>query len=122
MEQLLAAGRELIARLQLEYLTVTMSERGIRVVYPDAGQDLHAAAVAREVYDVSGAGDTVIATLAASAAAQLDLESAIQLANVAAGIVVSRVGTVPIDRANLLATLSVELATSTQEKVVDRAG
>jgi D-beta-D-heptose 7-phosphate kinase/D-beta-D-heptose 1-phosphate adenosyltransferase len=121
-EKLLSAGRGLISSLHLEYLTVTMSERGIRVVYPDKQQDLHAAALAREVYDVSGAGDTVIATLAASAAAKLDVESAIQLANVAAGIVVSRVGTVPIDRANLLATLSVELATSTQEKVVDRAG
>jgi D-beta-D-heptose 7-phosphate kinase/D-beta-D-heptose 1-phosphate adenosyltransferase len=121
-EKLLAAGRALIASLGLDYLTVTMSERGIRVLRCDAEQDLHAAAQAREVYDVSGAGDTVIATLAAAAAAKLDLESAIQLANVAAGIVVSRVGTVPIDRANLLATLSVELATSTQEKVVDLAG
>lgn len=122
MEKMLAAGRALISSLQLDYLTVTMSQRGIRVVHPDAQQDLHASALAREVYDVSGAGDTVIATLAASAAAKLDLESAIQLANVAAGIVVSRVGTVPIDRANLLATLSVELVSSTQEKVVDRAG
>ena len=121
-ERLLAAGRALVPPLMLDYLTVTMSERGIRVVHRDAEQDLHAAAVAREVYDVSGAGDTVIATLAAAAAAKLDLESAIQLANIAAGIVVSRVGTVPIDRANLLATLSVELAASTQEKVVDRAG
>ncbi len=122
MDTLLAAGRALIPSLHLEYLTVTMSERGIRVVHSNAQQDLHAAAQAREVYDVSGAGDTVIATLAAASAAKIDLESAIQLANVAAGIVVSRVGTVPIDRANLLATLSVELATSTQEKVVDRAG
>jgi D-beta-D-heptose 7-phosphate kinase / D-beta-D-heptose 1-phosphate adenosyltransferase len=121
-EQLLAAGRVLIPSLGLDYLTVTMSERGIRVLRCEAKHDLHAAALAREVYDVSGAGDTVIATLAAAAAATLDLESAIQLANVAAGIVVSRVGTVPIDRANLLATLSVELATSTQEKVVDLAG
>ncbi|MHB1935309.1 MAG: D-glycero-beta-D-manno-heptose-7-phosphate kinase [Acidobacteriaceae bacterium] len=121
-EKLLGAGRALIQSLMLDYLTVTMSERGIRVLHGDAEQDLHAAAVAREVYDVSGAGDTVIAILAAAAAAQLDLESAIQLANVAAGIVVSRVGTVPIDRANLLATLSVELAASTQEKVVDREG
>jgi D-beta-D-heptose 7-phosphate kinase/D-beta-D-heptose 1-phosphate adenosyltransferase len=121
-EKLLTAGRALIPSLHLDYLTVTMSERGIRVLHGDSQQDLHAAALAREVYDVSGAGDTVIATLAASAAAKLDLESAIQLANVAAGIVVSRVGTVPIDRANLLATLSMELAASTQEKVVDRAG
>ncbi len=118
----MAAGRALIAPLALEYLTVTMSERGIRVLKADAEDDLHASAQAREVYDVSGAGDTVIATLAAAAAAKLDLESAIQLANAAAGIVVSRVGTVPIDRASLLATLSTELSLSTQEKVVDRAG
>ncbi len=101
----MTAGRALIAPLALEYLTVTMSERGIRVLHADAEHDLHATAQAREVYDVSGAGDTVIATLAAAAAAELDLESAIQLANVAAGIVVSRVGTVPIDRDSLLATL-----------------
>ncbi len=120
-DALMAAGRALIAPLALEYLTVTMSERGIRVLRAE-GEDLHASAQAREVYDVSGAGDTVIATLAAAAAAKLDLESAIQLANAAAGIVVSRVGTVPIDRASLMATLSTELALSTQEKVVDRAG
>jgi D-beta-D-heptose 7-phosphate kinase/D-beta-D-heptose 1-phosphate adenosyltransferase len=119
---LMTAGRALIAPLNIEYLTVTMSERGIRVLQQNAEDDLHASAQAREVYDVSGAGDTVIATLAASAAAKLDLESALQLANVAAGIVVSRVGTVPIDRASLMATLSAELSLSTQEKVVDRAG
>ncbi len=119
---LMTAGRALIEPLEIEYLTVTMSERGIRVLRSKEEQDLHATAQAREVYDVSGAGDTVIATLAAAAAAKLDLESAIQLANMAAGIVVSRVGTVPIDRASLLATLSSELTLSTQEKVVDRAG
>ena len=119
---LMAAGRALIGPLALDYLTVTMSERGIRVLCKEAEQDLQASAQAREVYDVSGAGDTVIATLAAAAAAKLDLESAIQLANLAAGIVVSRVGTVPIDRANLLAVLSDELDLSTNEKIVDRAG
>jgi len=117
---LMAAGRALIAPLELEYLTVTMSELGICVLGANSDLDLHASAQAREVYDVSGAGDTVMATLAASAAAQLDLESTLQLANTAAGIVVGRVGTVPIDRASLLATLSGELALSTQEKVVDR--
>ena len=119
---LAAAGRALIAPLEIEYLTVTMSERGIRVLRTNAEEDLHAGAQAREVYDVSGAGDTVIATLAAAAAAKLDLESALQLANAAAGIVVSRIGTVPIDRASLLATLSAELSLSTQEKIVDQAG
>lgn len=119
---LITAGRSLIGALELDYLVVTMSERGILVLHADPAADLRATAQAREVYDVSGAGDTVIATLAAAAAAKLDLESAIQLANVAAGIVVSRVGTVPIDRASLLAALSTELALSTEEKVVDRAG
>ena len=121
MAALMAAGRALIAPLMLEYLTVTMSERGICVLQPNPEHDLHAAAQAREVYDVSGAGDTVIATLAAAAAAKLGIESAIQLANVAAGVVVSRVGTVPIDRQSLQATLSTQLALSTQEKVVNRA-
>ncbi len=121
-DALMDAARVLLGPLALDYLTVTMSERGIRVLRANPAEDVRAAAQAREVYDVSGAGDTVIATLAATAAARLDLESAIQLANVAAGIVVSRVGTVPIDRANLLATLSSELTLSTQEKVVDRAG
>jgi len=119
---LMTAGRALIAPLALDYLTVTMSEHGIRVLHATPERDLHAAAQAREVYDVSGAGDTVIATLAAAAAAKLDLESALQLANLAAGIVVSRVGTVPIDRADLLATISEQLTLSTHEKIVDRAG
>lgn len=121
LDTLLAKGRALLAPLALDYLSVTMSERGIRVLRHEPRHDLHAAAQAREVYDVSGAGDTVIATLAAAAAAGLDLESAIQLANVAAGIAVSRVGTVPIDRASLLSVLSNELARSSREKIVDRA-
>lgn len=119
---LMSAGRGMIAPLALDYLTVTMSEHGIRVLYANREKDLQAAAQAREVYDVSGAGDTVIATLAASAAAKLDMESALQLANLAAGIVVSRVGTVPIQRADLMAALASELTLSTHEKIVDRAG
>lgn len=118
---LVASARKAIKPLDIEYFTVTMSDRGIRVLHTDPADDISAPAQAREVYDVSGAGDTVIATLAAAAAAKLDMESAIQLANVAAGIVVSRLGTAPVDRANLLGTLSSELALSTQEKVVSRA-
>ena len=122
MAALMESGRALRKHLGLEYLTVTMSERGIRVLRETPEQDLHAPAQAREVYDVSGAGDTVIAVLAASAAAGLDLESAIQLANVAAGIVVSRVGTVPVERDSLMAALAAEFTLSTQEKIVDRTG
>lgn len=118
---LMAAGRQLLRTLNLKYLAVTMSERGIHVIHSDPAQDLHGSAHAREVYDVSGAGDTVIAALAAAAAAKIDLESALHLANAAAGIVVSRVGTVPVDRACLLAALSAEVNLSTTEKIVDRA-
>jgi D-beta-D-heptose 7-phosphate kinase/D-beta-D-heptose 1-phosphate adenosyltransferase len=60
---------------------------------------------AREVFDVSGAGDTVVATLTAALAAGQPLEDAAKLANKAAGIVVSHLGTSPIQAADLLAEL-----------------
>ncbi|HEX4022545.1 MAG TPA: bifunctional D-glycero-beta-D-manno-heptose-7-phosphate kinase/D-glycero-beta-D-manno-heptose 1-phosphate adenylyltransferase HldE [Acidobacteriaceae bacterium] len=120
LDPLMDAGRALIASLGLDYLTVTLSERGIRLLHRDAEQSFHAPARAREVFDVSGAGDTVIATLAASAAAGLDLESSVQLANIAAGIIVAKIGTVPIDRASLLGHLSGDLALNTEEKVLSR--
>lgn len=117
---LMEAAHAMLAPLELDYLTVTMSERGIRVEHRDPAQSFHAPARAREVFDVSGAGDTVIATLAACAAAGLDLESSVQLANVAAGAIVGKVGTVPIDRAGLLAQLTSDLALNTEEKVLAR--
>jgi D-glycero-beta-D-manno-heptose-7-phosphate kinase len=58
---------------------------------------LHTPTVAREVYDVSGAGDTVIATLAVALGAGLSLEEGVSLANRAAGIVVGKLGTATVD-------------------------
>ncbi len=75
-------------------------------------------AVARNVYDVSGAGDTVIATLALGIAGGLPIEAAAQLANVAAGIVVSKVGTVPIQRHELTGALSEEIGLHAEEKIL----
>lgn len=121
LDPLMAAAHALIPQLGLDYLTVTLSERGIRVLHSDSAQSFHAPARAREVFDVSGAGDTVIATLAACSAAGLDLESSVQLANVAAGIIVGKIGTVPIDRASLLSQLSGDLALNTEEKVLSRS-
>jgi D-beta-D-heptose 7-phosphate kinase/D-beta-D-heptose 1-phosphate adenosyltransferase len=118
---LMEVGRAMIAPLDLEYLTVTMSERGIHILASDPSQDVHGSAHAREVFDVSGAGDTVMASLAASAAAKLDLESALHLANAAAGIVVGRIGAVPIDRQSLIHALSAELAVNAGEKILDCA-
>jgi D-beta-D-heptose 7-phosphate kinase/D-beta-D-heptose 1-phosphate adenosyltransferase len=113
---ILTAGRDLVRDLDLEYLTVTLSEKGIAVVRGDS-QSI-SPAVARQVFDVSGAGDTVIATLALSLASGLEIETAVQLANVAAGIVVSKVGTVPVDRKELLTSLMPEIELHAEEKVL----
>jgi D-beta-D-heptose 7-phosphate kinase/D-beta-D-heptose 1-phosphate adenosyltransferase len=114
LEQLLPAGQNLVAQLGIDYLTVTMSEKGIRVLYGDSF--FHSPTRAREVFDVTGAGDTVIAALAASLAAGLDPETGVNLANIAAGIVVAKTGTAPIARSELVA----EFTKSTQMKGPDK--
>ena len=115
-EPLLAAAAAMLPNLRLDYLTVTLSEKGIAVVRPSGTQVFPA--VARQVFDVSGAGDTVIATLALSLASGLSIEDAVPLANIAAGIVVSKVGTVPITRDELLTTLSPQIELQASEKLL----
>jgi len=116
LDTILAAGQKMVAELDLEYLTVTLSEKGIALLR--TGSQFIAPAVARQVFDVSGAGDTVIATLALASASGLEMEAAIELANIAAGIVVSKVGTVPIDRDGLLGGLQPEIELKAEEKVL----
>ncbi len=118
-DTLLAAAAKMLPALALDYLTVTLSEKGIAVVRPDSTRTFPA--VARQVFDVSGAGDTVIATLALSLASGLAIESAVALANVAAGIVVSKVGTVPITRDELITSLMPEIELQASEKVLELA-
>ena len=117
-EALLSAGQALVAEHDLQFLTVTMSEKGITLLRRDSRH--HSPARAREVFDVSGAGDTVIATLAASLAGGLKIESAVELANLAAGIVVGKVGTVPIARTELVAALTPSTNLTAGEKILDR--
>lgn len=117
-EALLDAGQRLIERHNLGFLTVTMSEKGIAVLWP--GRRFHSPARAREVFDVSGAGDTVIATLAACLAGGLQIESAVELANLAAGIVVGKMGTVPIAQHELIAELTPSTGLTAGEKILDR--
>jgi D-beta-D-heptose 7-phosphate kinase/D-beta-D-heptose 1-phosphate adenosyltransferase len=93
-----------------------MSEKGIAVLREHSR--FIAPAAVRQVFDVSGAGDTVIATLALAAASNLDMETAAQLANVTAGIVVGKVGTVPVERGELLSSLMPEIELHAQEKVL----
>ena len=97
---LLEKGNRLLADLQLEALLVTRSERGMTLLR--AGQpELHLPAHAREVFDVTGAGDTVISTLAVALAAGSTLEDAVALANIAAGIVVGKLGTAVVSAPEL---------------------
>lgn len=120
-DALLQAGRDLLRSLQMDYLTVTMSEKGIRVLHPDGkGEEIHSPARAREVFDVSGAGDTVIATLAAGLAGGLQVGTAVDLANVAAGIVVAKLGTVPVAAHEIVAELTVSGGITSAEKVLDQ--
>ena len=88
--------------LDLTALLVTRSENGMSLFRRD-GPALHYAVHAREIYDVTGAGDTVIATLAVSLAAGADLEEAVSLANFAAGVVVGKLGAATLSTAELRA-------------------
>ncbi|MCC7517188.1 MAG: bifunctional D-glycero-beta-D-manno-heptose-7-phosphate kinase/D-glycero-beta-D-manno-heptose 1-phosphate adenylyltransferase HldE [Pseudomonadales bacterium] len=94
---LVQKGLALIETLDLQALLVTRGEHGMTLLQRTAEQPaLHLPAQAREVFDVTGAGDTVIATLAASLAADIALPQAVALANVAAGIVVGKLGTATV--------------------------
>jgi D-beta-D-heptose 7-phosphate kinase/D-beta-D-heptose 1-phosphate adenosyltransferase len=117
-DALLDAGQRQVDQHGFQFLTVTMSERGIGVLWPD--HRYHSPARAREVFDVSGAGDTVIATIAASLAGGLKVETAIDLANLAAGIVVGKMGTVPIAQHELIAELTPSTNLTADDKILDR--
>jgi len=103
-EELERKANALRAELDLQALLVTRSEEGMTLFH--AGGTVHEKAVAREVFDVSGAGDTVIATLAVMLANGADWEQAIHVANVAAGVVVGKLGTAVVTRAELDAALN----------------
>ena len=102
---LVAAGQSLQTAHGFGAVLVTRAEDGMTLITAD-GAPHHFPAEAAEVYDVSGAGDTVVATLAAGLAAGLDLPIAVRLANIAAGIVVGKVGTAVARESDLLAALS----------------
>lgn len=98
--ELVAKGAEMMHALDLGALLVTRGEHGMTLLRPDHSP-LHLPARAREVFDVTGAGDTVISTLAAALAAGEELPQAVALANLAAGIVVGKMGTACISAPEL---------------------
>lgn len=87
---LVEKARMILDRFQIETLMITRSEHGLSVV--TRTEAIHIPAVAREVHDVTGAGDTVVAVLATALASQMDLIQAATLSNLAAGIAVGKLG------------------------------
>jgi D-glycero-beta-D-manno-heptose-7-phosphate kinase len=98
-EQLTAKAQNLRAELKLDALLLTRSEEGMTLFTAD--EKFHIPANAREVFDVSGAGDTVIATMAAMLGAGMSWKDAVQTANRAGGIVVGKLGTATVTREEL---------------------
>ncbi|WP_294952781.1 bifunctional D-glycero-beta-D-manno-heptose-7-phosphate kinase/D-glycero-beta-D-manno-heptose 1-phosphate adenylyltransferase HldE [uncultured Gilliamella sp.] len=99
-EQIIEKGFELIKRFDLKALLVTRSEKGMTLLQLDKPV-YHLPTHAKEVFDVTGAGDTVIATLATALAAGQSLEESCFLANAAAGVVVGKLGTSTVSQIEL---------------------
>jgi len=93
-DSIVRVGREVLKKYDIKYLLVTRSEKGM--TFFDTDTIHHIRTHATEVFDVSGAGDTVVATLATAISSGYEWIEAVKLANKAAGIVVSKIGTEPI--------------------------
>jgi len=113
-----AACARLIHTAGVRAVVATRSEQGLSVVGPGTLAATHLKAEAREVFDVSGAGDTVVATLAAALAAGAGLTEAARLANIAAGIVVAKIGTAVVHPEELAAALHRQDWEADQAKLV----
>lgn len=103
-EELDKISEELIERIKCDNLVLTLGELGLRL-YEKNGEEIIKDSIktrARNVADVSGAGDTVISTLAVCIACGASIKDAVTIANFAAGLVVEEVGIVPVDREKLI--------------------
>jgi D-beta-D-heptose 7-phosphate kinase/D-beta-D-heptose 1-phosphate adenosyltransferase len=113
-----AAAQDILARLpKLGAVLVTRGPAGLSLA--ERGQQIvHIPSRARDVFDVSGAGDTVVAALALSLAAGSDLQNAARLANIAAGIAVTMVGTAAVTAGEIAAELQTRQMESVEKKIV----
>ena len=107
-EEFVNKGLRLVKDLNLEAILITRGEHGMTLIRPDS-PELHLPARAQEVFDVTGAGDTVISVLAAAVAAGNGLADSTALANLAAGLVVGKLGTAAISGPELRRAVLVEL-------------
>ena len=102
-KNLMRVAKQLLGNLELKVLLITLGELGMLVCQPDK-KPIHIPTLAREVFDVSGAGDTVIGTFTLAIAAGADPIEAAMLANHAAGLVVGKLGTATVTPKELLAS------------------
>ncbi len=116
-DAIVAVCRDLVARHRFGAILVTRSRDGMTLVSAE-GCVAHLAAEAREVFDVSGAGDTVVATLAAALGQGVGLTACAQLANAAAGVAVGRVGTAAVGAADLLHAVRAGDLSASEAKIV----
>jgi D-beta-D-heptose 7-phosphate kinase/D-beta-D-heptose 1-phosphate adenosyltransferase len=101
------AGEEILDRVSARYLILKRGEQGM-TVFERGKRPIHIPTIAQEVFDVTGAGDTVVATAALALLAGADIREAAVLANAAAAIVVGKIGTATATAAELLAAVSRE--------------
>jgi D-glycero-beta-D-manno-heptose-7-phosphate kinase len=100
-----AAGRLLLQKWSTDYILITLGDKGMVLISRDSKDSFEVDTVAREVFDVVGAGDTVSATFALSLASGATLIEAAQLANIAAGIAVREIGTVAVTKDELVGAI-----------------
>ena len=105
LDEVVERGEALRRKLKLDAIVITRSDRGMTLLRGEH-KPMHVSAQAREVYDVTGAGDTVVGVLAAAVAAGQGLPEAMVLSNVAAGIVVGKLGTASVSKGELVQGLA----------------
>ena len=116
-------AKKLLETVSIDHAIVTLSEKGMLYVPRAEGETIYLPTECREVCDVSGAGDTTIATLAAARAAGASFREAMEIANVAAGIVCGKVGTATVSAAEIEAAMTEKKggAAARRGKVLERA-
>ena len=109
--------KKIIKKYDFNFIAMTQGDFGIKYITSNKVEEFPTRA-SEQVFDVSGAGDTVIATLAASIVANLPLKDSFELANLAAGVVIRKIGTMPIERNELLIELHSLTSINTIKKVI----
>jgi D-beta-D-heptose 7-phosphate kinase / D-beta-D-heptose 1-phosphate adenosyltransferase len=104
-QDLILKGKKLLKQLKLEYLMITQGSKGMTLIRA-SNRTSHECAISKEVYDVTGAGDTVIATIAAAIGSKCSFSQAMHFSNIAAGFVIQKLGAATISNEELTKELN----------------